>query len=256
MHGVALVVVLDDFLSPEMRMRTIENKRVYAEHWNFALVAPSAEEVRDSAAGFPSAWAKLQVAKTALESYRYVFVVDGDAVIMRLDIDLGLAIAELEEVGGSMLISKDFNGLNSGVFLLKSTPWTFAFLAEASKARALLGRKTRTMPLKYENRAFFYLTGMWPECFGVRRPDALLAPTYNDTRKFRDGIHLVDRCLINRRPVHSTLLWDVLASDAGMDVSTGAFVMHVAGGTPQSKRAVLEILLEQSSVKTSNSQSI
>jgi len=177
-HGVALVVVLDDFLSPEMRMRTIENKRVYAEHWNFALVAPSAEEVRDSAAGFPSAWAKLQVAKTALESYRYVFVVDGDAVIMRLDIDLGLAIAELEEVGGSMLISKDFNGLNSGVFLLKSTPWTFAFLAEAAKARALLGRKTRTMPLKYENRAFFYLTGMWPECFGVRRPDALLAPTY------------------------------------------------------------------------------
>jgi hypothetical protein len=145
-HGVALVVVLDDFLSPEMRMRTIENKRVYAEHWNFALVAPSVEEVRDSAGGFPTAWAKLQVAKTALESYRYVFVVDGDAVIMRLDIDLGLAIAELEEVGGSMLISKDFNGLNSGVFLLKSTPWTFAFLRRGGRGPGVARAQNKNHP--------------------------------------------------------------------------------------------------------------
>jgi len=243
-RSLAVVVVLDDFMSAEMRARTIANKRAYAEYWNYSLVAPSVAEVRELAHGFPTAWAKLDVARRALESHAYVFVVDGDAVIMRADVDLGRGIAEMEELGASLMISKDFNGLNSGVFLVKNSSWGFEFLAEASAARASLGRQTRTIPLKYENRAFFYLTDMWPECFGLRRIDALLAPRYQSA-KFRRGTYVVDRCLINRRPEQSTGLSELLASNAGFD-GPGAFVMHVPGGDARSKRAAMEVLLRQS----------
>lgn len=244
--SVAVVVVLDDFMSADMRARTIANKRAYAEYWNYSLVAPSVAEVRELAHGFPTAWAKLDVARRALESHAYVFVVDGDAVIMRADVDLGRGIAEMEALGASLMISKDFNGLNSGVFLVKNSSWGFEFLAEASAARASLGRQTRTIPLKYENRAFFYLTDMWPECFGLRRLDALLAPRYTKSAKFQSGVYVVDRCLINRRPEKSTQLAELLASDAGFDHAAAAFVMHVPGGDARSKRAAMEVLLRQS----------
>lgn len=245
-HDVAVVIVVDDFMSASMRSRTIENKRKYADHWGYALVAPSVSEVHAAAGGFPTAWAKLSVARTALQTHAYVFVVDGDAVIMRADIDLGLAIEGMEEAGASLLIAKDFNGLNSGVFMLKNDSWTHAFLAEAMAARAVLARTTRTIPLKYENRAFFYLTGMWPECFGMRRLDSLLAPEYKDTRKFREGVQVVDRCLINRRPRHSTQIWHLMASDSGFDDLTSSFVVHVPGGNAASKHTVVSELLSQS----------
>lgn len=248
-RSVAVVVVLDDFMSADMRVRTIDNKRAYARHWNYSLVAPGVDEVRALAGGFPAAWAKLEVAKKALESHAYVFVVDGDAVIMRPDVDLGLAIAEMEALGASLLISKDFNGLNSGVFLLRNSSWAFEFLSEAAAARSSLGRKTRTIPLQYENRAFFYLTGMWPECFGMRRADALLAPRYAQSARFRSGVYVVDRCLINRRPEQSTRLVDFLASNAGFDHAPGAFIMHVPGGDARSKRAAMEVLLRESALR-------
>jgi hypothetical protein len=245
-------VVLDDFMSAEMRVRTIANKRAFASLWNYSLFAPSVAEVRKLSGDFPTAWAKLEVAQLALRSHDYVFVVDGDAVIMRPDVDLLLGVAEMEAAGASLMISKDFNGLNSGVFLLKNSSWSFAFLREALAARGMLARRTSTIPLKYENRAFFYLTGMWPECFGLRRVDALLAPSYHDSVKFQSGVHIVDRCLINRRPLRRARVLDLLASDAGFDSSTAAFIMHVPGGDAASKRAALEDLLRQSLVRTAN----
>lgn len=245
---VAVVVVLDDFMSTDIRERTIRNKGAFAQHWNYSLFAPSVAEVRRLAGGFAGAWAKLDVARQALMHNEYALVVDGDAVIMRKDIDLGLAIDEMELRGASLMISKDFNGLNSGVFLLKNSSWSLKFLHEAAAARPALGRQTRTMPLQYENRAFFYLLGMWPECLGLRRADALLAPSYARSYEFKSGVYVVDRCLINRRPEQSTRLVELLESNAAFDIAQGAFIMHVPGGNAHSKRLAMEQLLQQSAL--------
>ena len=62
-------------MSPEMRQRTIDNKRTYADYWGYHLVAPSVEEVHKYAEGFPTAWAKLRVAEEALKAHDYILVV-------------------------------------------------------------------------------------------------------------------------------------------------------------------------------------
>ena len=51
-------------------------------------VPTTCEQVRAYAGGFPTAWAKLRVAEQALKTYEYVLMIDGDAVVMRNDIDL------------------------------------------------------------------------------------------------------------------------------------------------------------------------
>jgi hypothetical protein len=252
-YDVAVATVVDNFMSESMRERTIENKRQYADYWGYSVIAPSVEEVRRFAGGFPTAWAKLMVAKEALKTHEYVLMVDGDAVIMRADIDVALAIDEMEATGASLLISKDFNSLNSGIFIFKNNSWTNDFLAEATAARPMLAAKTNTIPLRYENRAFFYLTGMWPECYGICRIDALFAPTYTGTERFREGVLVVDRCLINRRPLRATHISQFLDSGAGFDELTNSFIMHVPGGDPESKRTAMDQLLRQSSLRHSQS---
>ncbi len=73
-YDVAVATVLDDFLSPNMRRRTVSNKRKYAEYWGYALVAPGVGDVRKFAAGFPPAWAKLAVVREQLLLHDYVFL--------------------------------------------------------------------------------------------------------------------------------------------------------------------------------------
>jgi len=96
----------------------------------------------------------------------------------------------------------------------------------------MLAQTTHTIPLKYENRAFFYLTGMWPACGGFRRIDSILAPNYGSVHKFREGVLLVDRCLINRRPLRAHHVWQILDSGAGFDDLTNSFITHVPGAKP------------------------
>lgn len=248
-YNLAVATVLDNFMSASMRDRTIENKRQYADFWGYSLIAPNVEEVRGLAEGYPTAWAKLEVAKTALQTHDYVLMVDGDAVIMRADVDVALAIDEMERAGASLLISKDFNSLNSGIFILKNSSWTSDFLAEATAARPMLAQTTHTIPLKYENRAFFYLTGMWPACGGFRRIDSILAPNYGSVHKFREGVLLVDRCLINRRPLRAHHVWQILDSGAGFDDLTNSFITHVPGGEADTKRQAMHELLRQSNMR-------
>ena len=66
-HNVGIATVIDNFMSPEIRLRTIDNKRRYADYWGYTLWAPSVEEVVRYAQGFPTAWAKLTVAEEVLK---------------------------------------------------------------------------------------------------------------------------------------------------------------------------------------------
>jgi len=98
---------------------------------------------------------------------------------MQPNIDVGILLNEMIDCGQSLGISPDINNVNSAIFVLRRGPWTTLFFAEMRKIRPVLARQTITLPLKYENRAFF-LTGMWPtDCIGVSRIDTWLAPNYH-----------------------------------------------------------------------------
>jgi hypothetical protein len=239
---VAVLTVADSFLEANptrrLRARLARNRQAFCERWNYTCL------LLDALPPFPAAWSKLDLAEEALATHEFVLVVDADAVVMRTDVDIGVALAEMAAAGHSLAITADSNNLNSGVFVVRRGPWATAFFAEVRRVRPTLARQTVTLPLKYENRAFYYLTGMWPaHGAGFPRIDTWLAPSYNNTAYFRAGVHELERCLLNTRPYNPSHLWDLAKSDASYDDATNAFIVHAAGGSLRDKLRVVDALL-------------
>lgn len=246
---ICISIVADDYLPDDVRELTVQNKARFARHWGHPFVAPPADVVLSMAAGRSSPWAKFPVIRLAFQRCRFVFMIDADAVILRSDIDLRVPAAEMDTLGKDILISADFNGLNSGVFMMRQSARSMDFLAEAEASAALLGDIEARIPLKYENRAFFYLTGAWPACGAVARPDAWLAPRYTqprfNTTYFADALLVVDRCLLNQHFAHSSghFLGDIMDPSLSYDSFENAFVVHAAGGKLPFKTRFLQTML-------------
>ncbi len=240
---IAIAMIADNFMQPDIRNLTIRNKQRYAQVWGYDLFVPNQSELTAMAGGLPVAWAKFPLIKRVLTTHEYVMVIDADAVILREDISLHKAV---DTMGNhSLLISDDHNGPNSGVFMLRRSDWTTRFLQEAMSSASILSEQSRKFPLRFENRAFFYLLNSWPSCGPLRRVDSMLAPVASgrDVKFFTSGVKTVDRCLINRRPPRATRPQDLFDSGASFDVVDDAFVAHAAGGSIKSKVDALRWLL-------------
>ena len=246
--SVAVLTIADKFLEADpslhLRSRLSRNRNAFCKRWNYTCMVIDTETM--PVQQFPVAWSKLDFAELALTQHEFVFVIDADAVIMQSDVDIGILLNEMLDNSHSLAISPDINNVNSGIFILRQSPWTAHFFAEVRKIRPVLARQTITLPLKYENRAFFYLTGLWPtDCIGMSRVDTWLAPAYHNTSYFRAGVHMVDRCLLNTRPYNPPRLWDAAKSDASYDDISNAFIVHAAGGYLRDKLRVIHTLLER-----------
>jgi len=68
-------------------------------------------------------WYKIPLIQKLLNDYDVILYIDVDAVITRLDIKL----ESLIEDDKYLYIAKDFNGINAGVMLLKSSNWLKTF---------------------------------------------------------------------------------------------------------------------------------
>lgn len=238
---IAIAMIADNFMQPDIRNLTIRNKERYARTWGYDLFVPNHTELAAMADGLPVAWAKFPLIKQVLRTHDYVLVIDADAVILREDISLHKAIDSMGNA--SLLISDDHNGPNSGVFIMKRSQWSTTFLDEAMKSASILSEQTRRFPLRFENRAFFYLLNAWPKCGPLRRVDSMLAPVKKDHETYSVGVQTVNRCLINRRPPRATRAQDLFDSGASFDTVDDAFVAHAAGGSIQSKKKALRWLL-------------
>lgn len=127
--------------------------------------------------------------------------------------------------------------------MMRRSPWTTRFLRDAIESTSVLSERTRLLPLRFENRAFFYLLNAWPSCGPYRRVDAWLAPVSKNAHTYQGGVLTVDRCMINRRPPRANRARDLFDSGASFDSVGGAFVAHAAGGSIQSKIRALRTLL-------------
>lgn len=143
-----------------------------------------------------------------------------------------------------LLISNDINGPNSGVFMMRRSDWSRKFLRLAIEAAPLLSVKSPWLPLRYENRAFFYLLDAWPSCACMRRLDSMLAPVHREARQLRRSVTTVDRCLLNRRPARGTA-FEEFFNDVGssFDDISDAFIAHAAGGNVTDKANALRHML-------------
>ena len=231
--GVALLV--DEFLGAAARRATIKNKQRYCDRWGYDLIAPDLNSAKKMAGRYPFPWGKFKLLQHALQRHEYVLMLDADAFINNLNFDLSELIAEMTESRAFLLISEDFNGINSGVFMLHNSSTAHSFLQEAIGSAELLAFDPY-LPLRFENRAFFYLLNKWPTCFGMRRIDSVLAPQYNSSLSpwFVAGTKVVDRCRINVRPASKN---DAITSSSMSFDTWGSetFILHAAGGDFQSK---------------------
>lgn len=109
---IAIAMIADNFMYPDIRNLTIRNKERYARTWGYDLFVPNSAQLKEMTGNLPVAWAKFPLIKQVLKTHEYVFVIDADAVILREDISLYKAAAMMGDA--SLMISNDVNGPNSG----------------------------------------------------------------------------------------------------------------------------------------------
>ena len=130
--------------------------------------------------------------------------VDADALIMNPDI----RVEELMDWRAHQVLAADHNGPNSGVWLIRDTPWSRWFVRELWAQEALVALPPRRSLFHYEQRAFHHLlqTGAWRRRVG--------GEPYAGANGIRAATALVHQCVLNSLPS-----W----------YRRGDFVVHLAG---------------------------
>jgi len=158
----------------------------------------------------------------ALNRFDYVMYIDSDAIIM----DPKRPLDEFIIAGGSsdMIMTEDWSGLNGGVWIAKSSPWTHAYMKELWNQTHLIPRfspdgKTKHI-FEWEQRAFHYTiqSDMW-----VKRGQ----PKYSgDHMAVRSHIVYLPQCSFNSYSMHP------MDDRGGRDLHQyidGDFIIHMAG---------------------------
>jgi len=102
-----------------------EVTRIYAAKHNYGFVSESKilDETR------PPAWSKIKLIQRMIEDYDWVWWLDADAVITKLDKKLESIIEQAGEED-FLIISKDTNQINSGSFFIRNCHIATEFLTE------------------------------------------------------------------------------------------------------------------------------
>eukprot|EP01102_Stenamoeba_stenopodia_P020065 TRINITY_DN7706_c0_g1_i2.p1 TRINITY_DN7706_c0_g1~~TRINITY_DN7706_c0_g1_i2.p1 ORF type:complete len:351 (-),score=70.20 TRINITY_DN7706_c0_g1_i2:41-1093(-) len=118
--------------TPEFVRRSVENKKRYTEYWGYDMIVEgidSVDRVRKSV------WGKINALRAHLQDYEWIMWVDTDTMIMNPRISLDEILSdslktEAEWKDVNLIISKDWNGINAGVFLIRNSSWSYAVLDE------------------------------------------------------------------------------------------------------------------------------
>ncbi len=92
----------------------------------------------------PFAWSKIRALQQALPGSDWVVWMDADTLICNHEKRLE---DFLENTKANLLIARDWNGENTGVFMLRNCPWSEAFLAEWDQTASIV-------PHLWDNGAF------------------------------------------------------------------------------------------------------
>jgi len=152
----------------------------------------------------PAAWSKILEVRKHLPRYDWLMFIDVDTLIM----NPAVRLEDVADDSVDQVLAADHNGVNSGVWMVRNTPWSFTFLDELWAQDDLV---KGPYLFHYEQRAFHRLfhTDPWS-----KQPSTKNAAPYAGAAEVRAHSKIVNQCVFN-----SLLPWYV----------SGDFVVHFAG---------------------------
>lgn len=242
---IALLMVYDNqegTWDPRLMARIVENRRKYCKLHGYDLIDGS----KDIDKNRPTAWSKLKATLKYLPHYDYIFYVDMDVVILDIDRPVSIYINSTKD----FVMTGDWNGPNTGVWLARNSNWTQWFISTAWDQKQFVQKKSPQgipYPFEYEQRAFHYMlnTKVWRDrgLPTLDRKDipAQFLPTPETS--LLDHFEFLPQCAFNSYSIHP------LNFRASRDVSQyqpGDFLIHFAGKKGQIKVDLIEHFLEAS----------
>jgi hypothetical protein len=155
---IALVMLYNDkdgTWDHELMTRVIQNREKYARLHGYRVVL--ANDALD--ASRPAAWSKLKAVDQHLKSFDYVMYVDMDVVIMNMEVPIENFLDPL--LDKDFIMTEDWNGPNTGVWIVRQSNWSHWFLQTAWNQSQLVSGNVRgtAYPFEYEQRAVHYMLG-------------------------------------------------------------------------------------------------
>lgn len=221
----------DELLQP-----LIANRASYCQQHNYTLL--DANHLIDRSR--PPSWSKLLAMEHYFKTnqYDYLFYLDMDAIIMNQDIQLETFI-DASQRNYDILLTEDSNGMNSGVLLVRNSPWTLWFLRTAWEQSQLVPTTAvngKAYPFRWEQRAFHYLTNspLWQKA-GL--------PTYTgNVTDIRGHVYMLPQCAFNSYILHPL---DIHANRESAQYAPGDFLIHFAGKRGDSKKKLMKYYFSQ-----------
>ena len=153
-------------------------------------------------------WGKISTLIRHLPNFDYVIWVDNDAVIANASVAVESLLAKAEPHKSDLYITKDFNGYNFGVFIMRNSPFSFDLLQSILSVEPL--RSTRH----------------W-----FQEQEALITCLDRmDSASFEKHVHVLEQRDMNAYP--ST----AVGVSAEAQYKLGDFIVHFAGCTSQTRR--------------------
>lgn len=231
---IGLLLLYDDksgdkAWNSDLMNQVLSNRREYCSKFDYDIIIGN--EYIDSSR--PAAWSKLIAMTNTLKkgTYDYVFYIDMDIVIMNMNqsIEEYIEVANLINRNTDLIMTNDWNGPNTGVWIARNTEWTVWFLQEAWSQDHLVQKRASNgvpHPFEYEQRAFHFL-------LNTKKWSSRNLPRYrgNSTELARH-ITLLPQCAFNSYSLHPL---DFRGSRDESQYIEGDFLIHFAGKKGQIK---------------------
>lgn len=179
-HGFREVTHRAIMLSVNHKMKrlgeiSMPNHREYCKHHNikYHVLQPG----EDFETNFAAAWGKLYGLRNALlDGWDYAIWIDADAVFTNMTDDIMQHVDDKHD----FFMTKDFNGLNSGVMIVRNTAWSSMYLNYLYGFRNSWPEGVNPC-FRYEQRGFALTYN--DICFSKKNPDFEPFAHFEDVRR-------------------------------------------------------------------------
>lgn len=231
-----VAVAVEDTWSEELMIPILKNRQEYCDYHNYTMI--NAKDVVDPSR--PVSWSKLLAMDKHFQTnqYDYLFYIDMDIVIMNFSIPLERFI-EGDGYQHDIIITKDWNGINFGVWMAKSSNWTLWFLRTAWNQTQLIPARSAEgipHPFSYEQRAVHYLldTPAWR--------NSKLQRYSGNSSAIRRHFSVLPQCAFNSYTVHPL---DLRGNRDLAQYKEGDFIVHFAGKKGYKKLKLMDYYLQR-----------
>jgi len=256
-----ILMVFDERMAKSnMAKLSVKNKQTYAKRHGYELVLVSGENIDPSR---PAAWSKFKALAEHLNRFDYILFVDVDALVMNFDVRL----QDLVSTNKDIFMTEDWNGLNTGVFIIRNSPWGHWFLKEAwgekGSEQEYMSRHETSLsgvkyPFEFEQRAVHYIfqTSKWrerglpvwsdPESAAAVNAGTGLAEVEPRLSPWEHAL-LLPQCALNSYMLYPEFFsWFGGASERYTRAQwvPGDFIAHLAGHKENNKRNIFEYCYE------------